>query len=610
MELSGAATLDDAGYAILPFLDPSDAVELRSGFAELGPIPGDGCVGKASSISGDSDAYRAAAEQLVHDAVRERLAALFPDHRLVAAGFTVTWPGEFSGTGLHAGSGSVDGSELNCVTVSIALLDTQRITGEDWVVPGSHMWAPADRLDLSDVAERVATRHSRRVELSAGEALVAAGPLLRFSRQNETDHPRVTADLVLAPVDADDHTPERAIRRLTQDDLDRLVEAGEAEASPPEIYAGPNSTVSWCRRCGASGYDDRVRDAWTGRRWELCPTCTTQPLPAWSPSGDPAAQAVSDGVPDEVDDLTPLPENDVPFLRDRALDARLRHDGWVRMPLIPRDVAAELREEFFALNGETGHGFHNDFHVRDQSYRRRAKELMSSVLDEPIRERVEGYEPFMHTFLTKWPGRDSYFTVHRDWMFVDERQGHRAFIVFVALEDVLGHNGQVRMLRGSHRIDGTMRGTNLWTPWLRHDEVIEPRLETVPISAGDCAIWNTSIVHSSYPNHTPTPRVAVGVWMKPIGAPVSHFKRLDDRTTAVYHAPGFYDHGHPYSVMVSHPSFELVDVVPTNAVDVSPEHLADVLDRAAAPPTYGLARRVGASLKQAGSSVYRRFGAA
>jgi beta-hydroxylase len=169
---------------------------------------------------------------------------------------------------------------------------------------------------------------------------------------------------------------------------------------------------------------------------------------------------------------------------------------------------------------------------KDVAYRRRIDRLIATALDGPASSLFTDHEPFLRNFLCKYPGQESALHLHQDWMYVDERGGDRTFVVWIALDDIDGHNGQLRVARGSHLLDGRLRGSGLTAPWLEFEEVWEPRLLSVPVTAGEAVVFDNAVVHSSFPNLTDRPRLAVGLGFRPRRSRLVHFHRLDDHRAA------------------------------------------------------------------------------
>ena len=273
-----------------------------------------------------------------------------------------------------------------------------------------------------------------------------------------------------------------------------------------------------------------------------------------------------------------------PVLIDPTLDRRLDRDGFVKVRVISEDAAADLRSRYGQVHGWSGDGFEVDFWQSEPGYRHRASAVIAEVLDEPLRALFAGYEPFLRNFLVKWPGLrdpDGFPEgAHRDWMYTDERAGTRSYVAWVALEDIDGHNGQLKVARASHRIDDRLRGTNIDTPWLGDSDFWAHRLQAVPVKAGEAVITNAATVHGSHFNLTDGPRVAVAVAMAPAGAQLMHYwgaSETEAKSFAV-DPSWFLDQPAP-QLLETPPDLPMAGVVPIGGSSRSRRSLAWSLDR-------------------------------
>jgi hypothetical protein len=269
----------------------------------------------------------------------------------------------------------------------------------------------------------------------------------------------------------------------------------------------------------------------------------------------------------------------VNVLHNAKADRRLHRDGFVRVPLLDRASADQLRCRFIELD-PPGSGFVPDLVRTDVAYGAEADRQIAEALDDAVRALFVDHEPFMHNFLCKYPGPESAMYLHQDWSYVDERRGARTYVVWVALQDILGHNGQLQVLRGSHRLDPMLRGTDLIAPWMEHTSVIEERLLSVPLAAGDCLVFDNALVHSSHPNNTSEPRIAAAVGCKPAGVPLAYFRRGDgDRALRYEIDPEFFLTALPQELLRTAPDLPVAEVLPAGGRDLDEAALAMALDR-------------------------------
>lgn len=554
----------DGGVVVLPLLEAAEVESMRWAFDVLGPVPGDGNLVCARSEHCPDPGYRHVARSVAITHLAPPLGRIgLGGEALVDAGFVMAWPGPHSGEGADRGAGP------RTVTGFLALDEVTPENGGWWVVPADHATSPE--------------RHGRTVRLSPGQAVLVEGGRCTFTLANRIDKPRlgvaftVRADLAVADLSAavlpaplgDDPPaeapyPERdrcaTCGRPLEAIDDRWSRRVPARCSPGTRHgAGAcDAVVPWVQPAPPSEADDHLafRVRTHAEPWERA--FVTSP-------GGPVARP-------------PAAER---ALRDPLLDAALERDGYLAPagPRLDPERARALRSAFLEQHGPGGRGFHNDFNDRDLGYRRSVARLVAEVLDPVVDELFAGHVGFLHPFLCKFPGETSYFKPHRDWMYVDERSGHRSFVLFVALEDTTEENGQVELIPGSHRLDAMLRGTLLEAPWMRRTEVLTPRMQAFPRQAGEVLIWDHALVHGSFPNLTPHPRVAAAVWVAPADTPLLHYRRLDE-DRAWCHAVGrdFWAQQNPFRLMVHAPAEPVVDRVPVGGAELAGDALSDALE--------------------------------
>lgn len=623
------------GLVVLPVLDPAEVENLRRAFDGLGTAPGDAYLACHASGHSYDPSYRRAADRIVRAHLTPKLADHVGGVEPVVGEFVMKWPGNRAGLGLGRDSTLVDERRHRSLTLWLVVDRTTEEFLSMWFVPGSHRWSPGR--DLGEVAERLARQHCQVLTLEPGQAVLYDRRLLRATPPKRADRPLVSVTLGLVPegarlrravtrpggstkLVADDRdallsrcrlddpsagaaSPRAASsagRPMREVELDALEEQGLLARYEPTEIDRLNAATRWCHRCGAVDRRPPFPDPWVGAVEDLCDECRAAEPRRRAEAAAADAYAGVTSMP-TGERLTPrdpdvwarctrtgpsigahvFDEPDEPVLVDPALDARLRDRGYAVFPepLISREAAASLREAFVRLQGEDGAGFHNDFNDSDRAYRRSADAAIAEVLDPVLARTFNGYRAFMRPFLCKFPGQESYFVPHRDWMYVDERVGHRSFVFFVALEDITMENGQVCILPGSHRFDNMLRGTDMWAPWLFHESTLCDRFETFSLRAGEAAVWNHATVHGSFPNLTDRPRIAAGMWVCPTEAQLVHFRRIDASTAARYEVDAeFFHTENPYALQAAPPRLPVTEVLPIGGRDLDEVALASALD--------------------------------
>lgn len=277
-------------------------------------------------------------------------------------------------------------------------------------------------------------------------------------------------------------------------------------------------------------------------------------------------------------------------------DSALRTDGLAPIGdrLLDDAGCRHLRNFFKDRFPGTRGGFHNDFFLPNTEFRLAATLEMAPLLYEPTVALFEGYTPFLYTFLAKFPGDNSALGIHRDWMYIDERRGDRSFILYIALEDQMAENGAIRFLPRSHRLHGPLCGTRLIWPWLMNRNVIRDRQLELPLRAGEAAVWDNSLIHSSGPNSSGELRLAVGVWFRPVEVGLAHFSRDGDHHAVRYGVDEcFFTSETPFTLLERAPAWPIIERISLVHVDTTAATMESVLDHRQ-PTRLGWAADLGA----------------
>jgi ectoine hydroxylase-related dioxygenase (phytanoyl-CoA dioxygenase family) len=561
--LAGQLAVD--GYATIDLLDDDAVAKLTERFEGLG-IADD-----VPFLATPNDLDRDAAEAVdahLKDVVGPLLDDLLPDHDIFLAGFISKGAGVGGEVQFHQDLTYTDERRYRSVLLWIPLVDVDDSNGALQVVPGSHRWTTGIRAGgLDELPTAGLQAEFRRlavtVPLKAGQAVIYDAALVHGSSPNTAEQVRPAVAIATAPSGAGlvhFHMTDGGVQGYAIDAgfFTRQSLREEPQGYPEiDLWAEPVERESFAHHVDTTVPDDPipVRAAAappSGRR----PLITTRHARKLRPMSPRAA------------------------LRDPALDLRLRRDGFVKFPLIDRESAHALREQYGRVHGWEGEGFEPDLTNTDVAYRRRVSKLLEASLDHVVASHFDDFRPYLRAFLCKWPGPNSDLYLHRDWMYIDERGGNRSYVVWIALQDVTGEEGQIQVLRHSHRIDSMLRGTNLNAAWIQHQIAIRKRLLTVPVMAGEALVMDNSLVHCSLPNNTGTPRVVAAIGMRPATSTLVHFLRRDGEQVAARYDvdEDFFLSVTPQDLMADPPDLPVAEKVPVDEEDIDAVELVSKLN--------------------------------
>ncbi|HYF45715.1 MAG TPA: phytanoyl-CoA dioxygenase family protein [Acidimicrobiales bacterium] len=196
--------LERFGYTVLPLFDAPVMAEVRRLSAELGPAPDDPQLALNWSFHSRSREHKGAVKALL-PTVRPALDAAFEAHEVYLTTFITKWPGPHGAFPPHQDPTLVDERHHVGVTVWAPLEDVDADNGMLHVVPGSHRFSSAlrvqdvDRSPFAGLEEVIVAEHGRGIPLSGGEALVFDNRLIHYSLPNTSGRPRVVLSFGLRP---------------------------------------------------------------------------------------------------------------------------------------------------------------------------------------------------------------------------------------------------------------------------------------------------------------------------------------------------------------------------------------------------------------------------
>ena len=542
---------DDLGYRVEDLLDDDLRRQLHELYDSLRIDPGH------DFLATSNDLERAEARR-VHDRIVEllgpRLAEVVPGHAPFLSGFISKGVGRGGATAFHQDLSYTDERTHRATLLWIPLVDVDEDSGALQVVPGSHRLVEGPRPSGLDElptaalgpewAERAVT-----VPLRAGQAVVYDAAVVHGAHPNRVDVVRPAVAVALAPSDAElvhVHVDAEG-DGLTAYSVDVDFYMGQGLFNRPVGY---DTTEVW----GEAVTEGRLRES----------------LAATAPAGSSAGAPRAAAQPPRV-------------LVDRERDAELQRDGYTVMPFVDPGIVSRLRGIYAVHHGWSGEGFEPDLNNADTEYRHAVSAEIAEVLDERASALFVRHVPFLRVFLCKWPGEGSDLYIHRDWMYTDERQGVRTYVVWVALQDITEENGPLQVVPGTHRLDPMLRGTDLNASWLQHQDVLTDHMVQVTARAGDALIFDNQLIHASPPNRTDEPRLVTAVGMKDRDAPLVYFHRRDEHHADRYEVDEeFFLTETPGGLLQAPPDREVVETVTVTGRDFDADELAVAL-RSVAP---------------------------
>ncbi len=204
----------------------------------------------------------------------------------------------------------------------------------------------------------------------------------------------------------------------------------------------------------------------------------------------------------------------LPVFKSAKLQKQFDEDGFVKMKLFDEQAIKKLRDFYSTVQAEHEAAINEESLY--SSVETGNRELLVAI-DKVVKEVVMGvveenfinYQVLISNYLVKASGDGTELFPHQDLLFVDESKGC-SFNLWVPLQKTDKSSGNLRVLKGSHKIQPTLRVSPRY-PWPFNDlsSKIRGMCTEVETEVGECIILNHAVIHGSSKNLTGEPRVAV-----------------------------------------------------------------------------------------------------
>lgn len=207
--------------------------------------------------------------------------------------------------------------------------------------------------------------------------------------------------------------------------------------------------------------------------------------------------------------------------KNKELQRQFERDGFAVADLLSVQEVADLRHLYYDTKSShlsVTEKMHSTCDTGNLKLVLQVDDKLKSVILPKLDTILESYEPLLGSFLVKETGDGSETGFHQDPTLVEDRQ-FTSGNVWVALQDTNSHNGNLRVIKGSHRMVDTLIATpNCPVSYgsFRH-RLLEFATE-IPVKAGQAIFLNHKLIHGATPNHSQEERIAAIIAIKSAAA--------------------------------------------------------------------------------------------
>ena len=230
------------------------------------------------------------------------------------------------------------------------------------------------------------------------------------------------------------------------------------------------------------------------------------------------------------------------IFKDKKLQSELEENGFVVIPFLKEEELKSLCAFYEHVHHQQDpphfiENIHMTSWSTDADYKRSISEGLKDAFQDASHRYFENFRRLNHVFIVKKGLLESTFKVHQDWNVVDETK-FQSVNVWVPLHDVDVKSGALWVLKGSHKINRTIRGAGyLFPDYSKYAKELEDAAIAVKLKAGEAIVFFHSVIHGSPPNLADKNREAACFTVIPKQAPLRIYYQPDKDSRLEVHEP-------------------------------------------------------------------------
>lgn len=478
------------GYFTIPFLSKDTIEKLKQIYSQN--FNDTQTTFYSSSFEQDFDLKKSVSDEIV-SLLKEKLNTHFSDYKILGSSFLKKNPNDNNPLPLHQDWTVTDEEKYGSYTIWIPLQDTTKLNGAIRVIDGSHLVennyrAPSIPVAFESDRDKF-ENYLKTLPLKAGEAFIFNQKLMHASWPNQSNEERLALTIGLVPKEASlfmlyyNKNKNELLQYSMPDDLfiryPDIIEQpkiGTFEKSIP--YTPKKFTESELKQ---KLFENRLNYS------------TMQPL----------------------------------FSNPEHQDF-FEKNGFVKISALDNNDVQELKAFLYnsGIKKETDFGFYVGMDHENKELVAKMMDKVSAVAMPKLQPFLKDYQLITASYVIKDPNPKGVVPPHQDWTFVEDEVQHCSVTCWIALVDTTMENGCMGVIRGSHKFFGSVRPSpspQVPSPLAKHMFSMFPYFELLPMKAGEALIFDNRTFHSSPPNITNEPRLAVGLSFTQKEAELRHY---------------------------------------------------------------------------------------
>ena len=204
----------------------------------------------------------------------------------------------------------------------------------------------------------------------------------------------------------------------------------------------------------------------------------------------------------------------LPVFKDEILQARFEREGYLKLKLFTPCQIAKLRDYYDNVKPQheaalQSPSLYSSVETGNPELLIAIDKIVKDTVLEQVESVFQNYQLLISNYLIKDTGDQTELMPHQDLTFVNE-PNECSFNLWIPLQKTDRNSGQLRIVKGSHRISKTLRVVPSYPqPFIKFQNTFRDLFTDIETEIGECVVINHSVFHGSSVNLTGQPRVAV-----------------------------------------------------------------------------------------------------
>lgn len=482
--------LNNNGYFTMPFLTSNLVEQFKSIY--YSNFNNSDTAFYASSFSTDLELKKRISDEII-SILEKNLKDVFKEYKILGSSFLKKQSNSSQVLPLHQDWTVTDEEKYGSYTIWIALQDTNESNGTIRVIDGSHniesnLRAPS--LPVAFESERIRFEsHLKTLNLKSGEAFIFNQKLMHSSWQNSSDKDRLAVTIGLVPKDA---SLFMLYFNKSKNEINQYKMPDDFFLRYPEIINTPEIGI-------------------------------LEKTFSYSPGKITEKEFLNKLYLNRIKQSTMQP-----LFSDVNNQQFFEQNGFMKFPALDQDEVKVLTDYLYSsgIKKVTDFGFYVGMDHENKELVKQMMQKIESVAMPKVAPYLKDYQIITASYVIKDPNPIGVVPPHQDWTFVEDEIKHCSVTCWIALTDTNMQNGCLGVIKGSHKFFNSVRPSpspQVPSPLAKHMFSLFPYFELLPMKAGEALIFDNRTFHSSPPNITTEPRLAVGLSFTQKEAQLRHY---------------------------------------------------------------------------------------